>query len=149
MSKGKFDSILSEFLYSDWTPTSEVGSSSEGVGWAGLYGEVGVILQEATDGTVTHEILTHDTISLRWAEVESELTIGDQPAEDDYVVGESDRIEGGFIVHQFQEHFAKYEEALDAIWNDMEESNFYPDVWLVNERGDFTKITEDITQKRE
>jgi hypothetical protein len=135
----KFDSILAKHLYELDDPDEEVGSSSEGVGWAGIWSEMGVIIQEDTQGFVTTRVCTEEEVALVWADIQKALSL-DSPADDDYVIDPT----GGYRVVQLGLTFPTYEGALAAIAQDMAEQKFWPNVWLLSERGDFTNVSEDL-----
>lgn len=146
----KFQSQDAEDLYSLAEPNDQVGSSSDGVGWAGLYLEDGEpggkILVENNDGFVDLHVYSSEAeLKSAWIEMEKTLDIR-TPEEDDWVISEPAQGQtrvyqvGGKPIHA---GFDQRDDAIDWIKLRMEEDHFWPDVWVQNERGDMLRI--DIT----
>lgn len=144
----KFQSEDARRLYGLAEPNDQVGSSSEGVGWAGLYLTAGsqaggTILVENTDGFVDmHVYDTEEELKKSWAEFEKTLDIR-TPEQDDWVISEpaSGQIRVGQVEGKpIHAGFDERDDAIDWIRRRMEEDQFWPDVWVQNERGDMLRI---------
>lgn len=125
----------------------EVGSSTEGLGWAGLYRRRnkpgGHVLVESTDGSVDHHRYDTDDELLRsWGEFQKTLD-NSGPDEDDWIIREP--AHGPTWVHMYGSSAAGFQvvdrdTAIVAIKERMTAQKFYPDVWVQDERGDFLRI---------
>jgi len=129
------------------TSDDEVGSSSEGIGWAGLYfkrkRQGGHIIVENCDGFVerfTYE--TTEALSEAWAQMERTLDRS-EPEEEDWLIFEPGK---GFIYVSQKgsttapEQFSGRDEALAWLKERMAQDSFFPDVWVVTERGDHLRL---------
>lgn len=137
----KYDTILAEYLMTEDTDWSEeVGDSSSGSGWAGLDDLFGVIVREAPDGSVTTIVCKSSAdMLMKWADIEHELEpSAEEPDEEDYVI--SPRL----MVSPLMQTYETLEMALEAIWVDMRRRQFFPNVWLQDDHGGFTNVSEDV-----
>lgn len=143
MTGKKFENDLAEFLYAEMVPDDSVGSSSDGVGWAGMFiapesGKVHIV-EETPDGLVAVFTYPEAESAMRWAEVEERLSMdGDEPSEDDYVVQEGT---GGYTVSQYGKTwtFSEYGDVEKFIRTHMEQEQFWPSVWHVSDHGNYTR----------
>src|SRR5690606_33906700 len=85
-SKSRFDTMLAAHLYGQWGPDEEIGSSSEGIGWAGMWSDMGVILEEGVDGSVTTRLCSDDDVAMVWHDTQKRLDTVGHVGEEDYVI---------------------------------------------------------------
>jgi hypothetical protein len=137
----KYDTVLAEWLVIEFEPDATVGSSSSGNGWAGRYDDLGVILIEDTDGVVSTIVCSEENFSMKWADTEHEFGPSESPEEEDYVISPN-----LFVVPLMMDHDT-LEEAMSNISDDMAARNFYPNVWLQDDHGGFTNVSEDLPDR--
>lgn len=141
----KFETLRARVLYTRAPADEEVGSTTEGVGWAGLYlrweGVGGFILNEDVQGFVTiMECPTDEILQEEWGRVCEALEIGGAPDHGDPVILENERTGEYFSVLLGESE--KFEDIGDIIERMMEE-NMIGDgktLWLLNCRGNFIPI---------
>lgn len=136
--KGKFPNIRAKALYEGGIPDDQVGSSTEGMGWAGLYilweSQGGYILIEDTEGHVSmNHLMTDRLLEQNWNELTEELELSGDPDNGDYVIVCNYHYQ--YQCPQLSDHwFDSMEECMSAI---LKASLKTPIVWFENERGNF------------
>lgn len=140
----KFQNDKAERLY-EIPPDDEVGSSSEGIGWAGKYTNPrqtpgGSILFESTQGDVSlEEFHDNDSLEEAWRTYKHDLEPSGEPEEDDYVI--QDHNEGYEVNHDLGT-FPNFDSAIQGIRDRMEADKFWPNVWALSDHGNYHLITE-------
>lgn len=141
MTESKFRDELAEWLYSlNHNVENEVGDSSEGNGWAAKveFGHIGFIVSESTDGSVDYSVHPLHELSLAWEEAEQTYGLSHEPEEGDYVIESPSS--GRYRVTPLRQDFHDYDACLRAVLEHMLESQFYPNVWLLNDHGNFLQL---------
>jgi hypothetical protein len=143
----KFDSLRARVLYGRASTDEEVGSSSEGIGWAGLYmrweGAGGYILQEDVEGFVTLESYTSDeALNTAWLEIAESLEFTGDPQHHDYVIQANERTSKYFCMNLGSDTmFDSVDEIVIALAEQqLQKPDVLPDVWFLNERGNFMPV---------
>jgi hypothetical protein len=145
----KFDSPITEWIYLENEWDEEVGDSSSGVGWAGMWKvregiDGGVIIWEKVDGSVVKaEYRTDAELYTAWYEVEEALSMdGPEPEEGDWVVQDSPT---GYVVSQSGRivNFSGkggIDPVLTWISAEMDYAKFWPNVWHCSDHGNYQQL---------
>lgn len=142
----KYDCKLTERLMSKFTADEEIQSNPYGGDhWLGLYKSDkpgGVICHEDTQGFCDSTVYKEDSaLWLAWEEAKSEYEPNEQePDEEDYVIHD---VPGGYKVNKFPDTIATMERAVNLIINDMERSEFWPNVWFCSDHGNMSLLDLD------
>ena len=140
----RYDRLRTRVLYSRTPVDEEVGSSSNGIGWAGLYmrweTEGGYILHEGSDGLVTSETYPTDAaIEAAWKDMCDALEVSGDPDLADVVIMENPK-DGLFYCMDLGESrmFEEIEEIIAELMAvpTPDQRNY----WFLNERGNFIPI---------
>lgn len=141
--KGKYSSERAERLHTLFEPEETTGSDQDH-GWAGLYvarpRQGGAILFEDTLGFVSVDYYESDAnLSMAWEEMKDRLATNPEPEEDDYVI-QCNR--GGYYVSGLNRQYDGdgWQQIMDDINLAMDENNFYPNVWVVSDHGNFQEV---------
>lgn len=154
----KFDDAIDEYVYTE-TADESAGDSSEGAGWYGLFrgpfareegtdlsdedwefltAQAGAIAFEETTGFVSVEYYeTTEALDEAWAKVEEAHA---EPDEDggDYTTNDEQRF------YQHGKRVVTVPEGEDwkaAVKAHMDAEQFWPDVWLIEERGGHSRLS--------
>ena len=60
--------------------------------------------------------------------------------DDDYVISDSGRLGSDYYVTVINNEFCNYEEMIKAIKRHMDENNWWPSVWYVNDHGNILEV---------
>lgn len=82
-----------------------------------------------------------DDAAVAWDLVVKDLTVGEQPEEEDYVICDDP---AGVLVVPMMEAFPDRDAAATAIKDTMDRDQFWPNVWYQDDHGGFTLVTADV-----
>lgn len=140
----KYQNHAAKVLHSRWEPDDEVGEKDE-LGWAGRYDadgqSGGIILEENSIGFVTFDHYAEDhELRMAWEDRVSRLSNdGPEPEEEDYVI---QNVRGGYAVTPLGTICESLDDAYMEIHAEMHAHNFFPNVWLVSDHGNFLQIED-------
>lgn len=141
----KFPDQLSEYLYTEGQPVETTGSSSEGVGWGGMYqyGDNFYVLIENCYGEIGYAECSRAEISMVWEDTKAKLAYDEpEPEPNDYVI---QLVKGKKCVYVplLGAKYVDLSAATTFITKDMKAKKERRPVWLLDDDKNF-KLWEDF-----
>lgn len=132
----------------DLTPDDECGSV-QFLGWAGLFKDFPepgwyMIKIESPAGIKEWEVHeeSEEPQQIAWSDIQHELSPEyDEPEEGDFVIQDRPH---GYEVSPGGDGFISYQSAVVFIQEQMDRDTYYPDVWLMDDHGGFTNISDEF-----
>ena len=138
-----YQDIKTRAMMEGWVPDLSIGSSSFGIGWAGLYTSLmpgGIILYENATGNVTMiTCQTNEKLDHEWNKLAADLELSGDPEEWDYVIEYEDEYRAFRLIPGMDLHSTIEEAKQHALANMLEEQEMKR-IWFLNANKNFILI---------